>query len=48
MSVFLLDTSVVSILFKKNHSLNPMCERLLLGHQLAISFMSLAELSLWP
>jgi tRNA(fMet)-specific endonuclease VapC len=48
MSVFLLDTSVVSILFKQTHSLNEQCERLLLGHQVAISFMSRAELLLWP
>ncbi len=48
MSVFLLDTSVVSILFKKHHPLNPTCESLLRGHQLTLSFMSLAELSVWP
>ena len=48
MSVYLLDTNVVSILFKQSHPLNAKCERLLLGHQLAISFMSRGELLLWP
>jgi predicted nucleic acid-binding protein len=48
MSVFLLDTNIVSILFKQDHPLNAKCARLLLRQQLAISFMSRAELLLWP
>jgi predicted nucleic acid-binding protein len=47
MSVFLLDTSV-SILFKQNSPQNAKCQSLLLGHSLVVSFMSRAELLLWP
>jgi predicted nucleic acid-binding protein len=48
MNVLLLDTSVVSILFNRNHSLRPTCVDAVAGHQLVISFMTRAELSLWP
>jgi tRNA(fMet)-specific endonuclease VapC len=39
---------VVSILFNRNHSLRPFCANVVAGHELAISFMTLAELQLWP
>ncbi len=48
MNVLLLDTNVVSVLFNKNHSLRPVCIEAVAGRQLVISFMSLAELLLWP
>lgn len=48
MNVLLLDTNVVSVLFNKNHSLRPACLEAVAGRQLVISFMSLAELLLWP
>ena len=47
-NVLLLDTSVVSILFNRNHSLQQMCIEAVADHQLVISFMTRAELSLWP
>jgi predicted nucleic acid-binding protein len=47
-NVLLLDTNVVSVLFNKNHSLRPACLEAVAGRQLVISFMSLAELLLWP
>jgi predicted nucleic acid-binding protein len=48
MKVLLVDTNVVSILFKKNHSLRQACLEAVSGRQLVISFMTLAELMLWP
>ena len=48
MRVSLLDTTVVSILFKPDHSLFGECSRLVDGAHLCISFMSRAELLLWP
>jgi tRNA(fMet)-specific endonuclease VapC len=48
MSDLLLDTNVVSIRFNRNHRLRPACMETVAGHQLAISFMTLAELLLWP
>src|ERR1035437_2619302 len=48
MKVLLLDTNVVSILFKKTHSLRPACLEAVSGQQLVISFMTRAELMLWP
>jgi tRNA(fMet)-specific endonuclease VapC len=47
-NVLLLDTNIVSVLFNQNHSLRPACIAAAEGRQLAISFMSLAELLLWP
>ena len=46
MNVLLLDTSVVSILFNRNHSLRQTCIEAVADHQLVISFMTRAELSL--
>jgi len=48
MKVLLLDTNVVSILFKKSHSLRQACLEAVSGQQLVISFMTRAELMLWP
>jgi len=48
MNVLLLDTNVVSILFNRNHSLRQRCIEAVAGHQLVISFMTRAELLLWP
>lgn len=48
MSALLLDTNVVSILFNKNHPKHDSCIAAVAGHELAISFMSRAELLLWP
>lgn len=48
MNVLLLDTNVVSVLFNRNHSLRPVCIEAVAGRQLVISFMTLAELLLWP
>jgi len=48
MNVLLLDTSVVSILLNRNHSLRQACVEAVADHQLVITFMTLAELSLWP
>ena len=48
MNVLLLDTNVVSVLFNKNHTLRPACIEAVAGRQLVISFMSFAELLLWP
>jgi predicted nucleic acid-binding protein len=48
MSVLLLDTNVVSVLFNRNHSLRQTCLAAVAGHQLVISFMTRAELLLWP
>lgn len=48
MSVLLLDTNVVSILFKPDHHLHEECFRIAVGQQWFISFMTRAELLLWP
>ena len=48
MSVLLIDTNVVSILFNRHHSLREACIETVAGHQLVISFMTRAELLLWP
>jgi predicted nucleic acid-binding protein len=48
MNVLLLDTNVVSILFNRKHSLRQTCIEAVAGHQLVISFMTRAELLLWP
>jgi predicted nucleic acid-binding protein len=46
--ILLLDTNVVSILFKPAHTLHASCVRVASGNQLVISFMTRAELLLWP
>jgi predicted nucleic acid-binding protein len=46
--VSLLDTNVVSIRFKPDHTLFEECSRLTDDTQLCVSFMSRAELLLWP
>jgi predicted nucleic acid-binding protein len=48
MSVLLVDTNVVSILFNRRHSLRQACIEAVAGNELVISFMSRAELLLWP
>ena len=48
MNVLVLDTNVVSILFNKNHALRRVCFDAVGGRQLVISFMTRAELMLWP
>jgi predicted nucleic acid-binding protein len=48
MKVLLLDTNVVSILFKPDHSLHHKCFGIVGGHQWFISFMTRGELLLWP
>ena len=48
MNVLLLDTNVVSILFNQNHPLRQTCIDAVTGHQLVISFLTRAELNLWP
>ena len=48
MRVLLLDTNIVSILFKPDHSLHAKCLGLVSDNQLFISFMTRAELLLWP
>src|SRR5260370_17366233 len=48
MRVLVLDTNVVSILFKPDHSLHQTCFGIVAGHQLFISFMTRGELLLWP
>ena len=48
MRVLLLDTNVVSILFKPDHSLHQKCLRIATGNQWFISFMTRAELLMWP
>jgi predicted nucleic acid-binding protein len=48
MNALLLDTNVVSILFNRKHRLRQTCIDAVAGHQLVISFMSRAELLLWP
>jgi tRNA(fMet)-specific endonuclease VapC len=48
MSLLLLDTNIVSILFKPDHSLHRPSFRIAAGHQWFISFMTRGELLLWP
>ena len=48
MSVLLLDTNIVSILFKPGHSLHQRCFAIVGGHQWFISFMTCGELLFWP
>ena len=48
MRLMLVDPNVVSILFNRQHSLREACIDAVAGHQLVISFMTRAELSLWP
>src|SRR5882724_2232893 len=48
MRVVLLDTNVVSILFKPDHSLYQKCFAIVSGHQWFISFITRGELLLWP
>src|SRR5260370_19669824 len=48
MKVLLLDTTIVSILFNKNHSIGQACIEAVAGRQLVISFKTRAELLLWP
>ena len=48
MKILLLDTNVVSILFKPAHTLHASCVHVASGNQLVISFMTRAELLLWP
>lgn len=43
-----LDTNVVSILFKPDHSRHKKCFGIVDGHQCFISFMTRGELLLWP
>ena len=48
MRALLLDTNVVSILFKPDHTLHQKCFGIAAGHQWFISFMTRGELLLWP
>ena len=48
MNALILDTNAVSILFNRNHRLRQSCLDAVGGHQLAVSFMTRAELPLWP
>jgi predicted nucleic acid-binding protein len=48
MRVFLIDTNVVSILFKPEHALYQSCFSVVGESQWFISFMTRAELLLWP
>ena len=48
MSVLVVDTNVVSILFNQHHGLRQVCLEAVAGHQLVISFMTRSELLLWP
>lgn len=48
MTDLLLDTDAVSILFKPAHPLYREAYGITVGNHLAISFMTLAELSVWP
>lgn len=44
----LLDTNIVSVLFKPDHTLQKKCYDVVDGNQCLISFMTRAELLLWP
>ena len=46
--MLLLDTNVVSVLFKPGHPLYESCFAAASGRQLFISFMTRAELGVWP
>jgi len=46
--MLLLDTNVVSILFKPEHPLHGRCYRLVAGRQWYVAFMTRAELLFWP
>ena len=48
MTVLLLDTNIVSILFNRNHALRSKCIEAVAGRQLVMSLMTRAELLLWP
>lgn len=48
MKVILADTNIVSILFKLDHALRPKCVEAIDGQQCYVSFMTTAELLLWP
>jgi len=48
MSILLVDTNVVSILFNRRHPLRESCVGAVAGHELLISFMTRSELLLWP
>jgi predicted nucleic acid-binding protein len=48
MSALLVDTNVVSILFNQRHPLRQTCLSIVIGHSLLMSFMTRAELLLWP
>ena len=48
MNLFLLDTNVVSILFKADHPQFGHCLDVVSGHQQYISFMTRGELLCWP
>jgi tRNA(fMet)-specific endonuclease VapC len=48
MSVLVLDTNVVSLIFKKAEPLCSIYEPKVKDHQLVIPSMTLAELRLWP
>lgn len=48
MTDLLLDTDAVSILFKPAHPLYQEAYSITVGNHLVISFMTLAELSVWP
>jgi predicted nucleic acid-binding protein len=48
MRVLLPDTNVVSILFKPDHAFYNKCFGIVAGSQWFISFMTRAELLLWP
>ena len=48
MKDLLLDTNIVSILFKPDHPLYDKCLGIAGGSQWFISFMTRAELLLWP
>jgi len=47
-SVAIADTNVVSILFRPDKPLYPQCAAVTSGTQLFVSFMTRAELALWP
>jgi predicted nucleic acid-binding protein len=48
MKEVLIDTNVVSILFKQDHPLRKTCMDEIDGRQCYLSFMTRAELLLWP
>jgi tRNA(fMet)-specific endonuclease VapC len=48
MSPILLDTNVVSVIFKTNHPLRPAALDATDGHELYIAFMTKAEVLVWP